>query len=147
MERPAREGMEPQAAIYAVLGARRSGNRLVTAKRFLAVAAALLAAACSFQNRNEREAERITRAVMADDFRPIQDDLAKGVTITRVQIAEWSDELNAQGKLLSLKETTQNCAPGWHCFDVKFQKHAYVERMRYDENGKVTNWDFHMTSP
>ena len=32
---------------------------------------------------------------------------------------------------------TANCAPGWHCFDVKFEKHDYVERMRFDENGKV----------
>ncbi|HEX3670062.1 MAG TPA: hypothetical protein VHT92_00005, partial [Candidatus Cybelea sp.] len=84
---------------------------------------ALLAAGCSFQNRNEREADRITRAVVANDFKPIQNDVAKGIAITRVQIAEWSDELNAQGKLLSVKEKTANCDPGWHCFDVKFQKH------------------------
>jgi hypothetical protein len=105
---------------------------------------AALLAGCSFQNRNEREADRVTRAVIANDFKPVENDIAKGVSITRVQIAEWSDELNAQGKLLSVKETTANCAPGWHCFDVKFQKREYVERMRFDENGKVVNWDFHM---
>ena len=27
---------------------------------------------------------------------------------------------------------------------MKFEKHDYVERMRFDENGKVVNWDFHM---
>jgi hypothetical protein len=101
---------------------------------------------CSFQNRNEREAERITRAVIDNDLKPVQADLAKGVAITRVQVAEWSDELNAQGKLLSVKETTANCEPGWHCFDVKFDKHEYAERMRYDENGKVVDWRFHMVS-
>ena len=101
-------------------------------------------AGCSFQNRNEREAQRITNAVVANDFKPIQNDIAKGITITRVQIAQWSDELNAQGKLLSVKETAVNCEPGWHCFTVRFQKHSYVERMRFDENGKVVNWDFHM---
>jgi hypothetical protein len=106
--------------------------------------AAVLLTSCSFQNRNEREADRITRAVIDNDLRPVQDDLAKGVAITRVQVAEWSDELNAQGKLLSVKETTTGCTPGWHCFDVKFEKHAYVERMRYDENGKVVDWRFHM---
>lgn len=103
-----------------------------------------LFAGCSFQNRNEREAQRITNAVIANDFKPIQNDIGKGITITRVQIAEWSDELNSQGKLLSVKETTADCEPGWHCFVVRFQKHAYVERMRFDENGKVVNWDFHM---
>jgi hypothetical protein len=118
-------------------------------KRGLRAATLLFAAvlaSCSFENRNEREADRITRAVIANDLRPVQDDIAKGISITRVQVAEWSDELNAQGKLLSVKETTVNCAPGWHCFDVKFQKHAYVERMRFDENGKVVNWDFRMAA-
>jgi hypothetical protein len=113
--------------------------------RFLAILTAVaLLAGCSFQNRNEREAQRITNAVIANDFKPVQNDVAKGITITRVQIAEWSDELNAQGKLLSVKETTTSCEPGWHCFIVRFQKHAYVERMRFDENGKVVNWDFHI---
>jgi hypothetical protein len=74
----------------------------------------------------------------------VQDDIAKGVTIPRIKIAEWSDELSAQGKLLSIKETPDKCAPGWHCFDVKFEKHAYVEHMQLDENGKVVNWNFHM---
>jgi len=110
------------------------------------VLAATLAtlAGCSFQNHNEREAQNITRAVIANDLKPVENDIAKGITITRVQVAQWSDELNAQGKLLSVKETTAGCATGWHCFDVKFEKHEYVERMRFDENGKVINWDFHM---
>jgi outer membrane lipopolysaccharide assembly protein LptE/RlpB len=110
----------------------------------LAVVAAALLAGCSFQNRNEREADRITRAVIANDLRPVENDVAKGIEITRVRVAQWSDELNAQGTLISVKETTANCTAGWHCFDVKFEKHEYVERMRFDENGKVVNWDFHM---
>ena len=113
-------------------------------KRVLTAAVAVLVASCSFQNRNEREADRITRAVIANNLQPVQSDIAKGVAITRVQIAEWSDELNAQGKLISVKENTSNCEPGWHCFDVKFDKRSYVERMRFDENGKVVNWNFHM---
>jgi hypothetical protein len=117
----------------------------VTLARVLLATSALAAlAGCSFQNRNEREADRITRAVIDNDLRPVQDDITKGITITRVKVAQWSDELNAQGKLISVKETTAGCDPGWHCFNVKFQKHDYVERMRFDENGKVVDWDFHM---
>jgi hypothetical protein len=115
--------------------------------RVLAVLASISAlAACSFQNKNEREADKITHAVMNNDLRPVADDIAKGVDIPRVKVAEWADELNAQGKLLSVKETPANCAPGWHCFEVKFEKHAYLERMRLDENGKVVNWNYKMTS-
>jgi hypothetical protein len=110
----------------------------------LLLAVALLLCAGCFQNRNEREADRITRAVIDNNLKPVESDIAKGITITRVKLAEWSDELNSQGKLISVKEVTEGCAPGWHCFNVKFQKHAYVERMRFDENGKVVNWDFHM---
>lgn len=101
-------------------------------------------AACSFQNKSEREADRITHAVLDNNLGPVQGDLAKGVTVSRIQVAQWSDELNAQGKLLSIKETTATCAPGLHCFDVKFEKRDYVEDMRFDENGKVSNWQFHM---
>lgn len=110
------------------------------------LAATCLAAVvgCTFQNKNEREADRITRAVIQNDLRPVQDDIAKGITITRVKVAQWSDELNAQGKLLSVKETGVGCEPGWHCFNLKFQKHDYFERMRFDESGKVVDWDFHM---
>ncbi len=116
----------------------------MTLARALLTAAALAALAGCFQNRNERAADRITRAVVDNDLRPVQNDIAKGITITRVKVAQWSDELNAQGKLLSVKETAAGCEPGWHCFNVRFQKHDYVERMRFDESGKVVDWDFHM---
>jgi hypothetical protein len=117
----------------------------VTVVRALLLAgAAALLASCSGQTRSEREAERITQAVMANNLQPVESDIGKGIAITRVQVAEWSDELNNQGKLLSVKETTTDCSPGWHCLDVKFEKREYVERMRFDENGKVVNWNFHM---
>jgi hypothetical protein len=113
-------------------------------RALVAVAWVASLAACSFENKNEKEADRITRAVINDDLRPVQGDIAKGVTIPRIKVAEWSDELSAQGKLLSIKETPDSCSPGWHCFDVKFEKHPYVEHMQLDENGKVVNWNFHM---
>ena len=114
-------------------------------KRSLAASvllAAVLLAGCSFQNKYESEAQKITEAVIANNLAPVQDDLAKGISINRVQIAEWSDELSAQGKLLSVKETTP-CDPGVHCFAVKFEKRAYEEKMALDEDGKVTHWMFH----
>jgi hypothetical protein len=118
------------------------------ARSTCAVTLALAAlTACSFQNKYEREADRITRAVMDNNLTPVQGDLAPNVKLTRVQVAAWSDELDAQGKLLSLKETTTNCSSGYHCFDVKFEKHAYVEMLAMDDRGKVTEWRFHMAAP
>ena len=113
-------------------------------KRAFAFVAIALLTACSFQNKNEREAEKLTRAAMNNDFGPVQNDLAKGTHITRVQIAEWSDELSEQGALKSVKETTDGCSPGDHCFIVKFDKHDYDETMRLNEEGKVVYWHFHM---
>jgi hypothetical protein len=109
----------------------------------LFVAIATFLTACSGENKYEREADKITHAVMNNDLRPVQGDIAKGISVTRVKVAEWSDELNGQGKLLSVKETT-DCDPGWHCFNVKFQSRDYIERMRFDEQGKVVDWQFHM---
>lgn len=104
----------------------------------------VLLTACSFQNRYEREASRITQAVMNGNLQPVNRDIATGINVSRAKVAQWSDELNAQGKLLSVKEVTAGCAPGWHCFDVRFSKRTYVERMRFDDRGKVVDWQFHM---
>lgn len=108
------------------------------------IGAAVLLSACSFENKNEKIADQITRAVMNNDLAPVQNEIAKGVNIDRVKVAEWADELDAQGKLLSVKEV-KPCDPGAHCFVVKFAKHTYREEFALDENGKVTHWDFHMS--
>lgn len=107
------------------------------------ICAALLLAGCSFENKYEREADKITHAVMNNDLTPVKNDIAPGVDISRVKIAEWSDELSAQGKLESVKETTP-CDPGAHCFIVKFEKHTYREELAMDDQGKVTHWTFRM---
>jgi hypothetical protein len=112
--------------------------------RGLVVALALILTACSFENKYEREADRITHAILNNNLAPVQGDIGKGINVSRVQVAEWSDELNEQGKLLSIKEVPSGCSPGWHCFAVKFEKHDYVESLRLDENGKVVGWQFHM---
>jgi outer membrane murein-binding lipoprotein Lpp len=110
---------------------------------FCALTAAIVLAGCSSENKYEREADRITRAVMANDLGPVQKDISPQVQITRAQVAAASDELSQQGKLLSVKETTP-CPAGDHCFTVKFQKHTYREMLRMDDQGKVVAWRFKM---
>ena len=102
-------------------------------------------AGCASENKYEREADKITRAVMNNDLAPVKNDIAPGANIPRVRVAAWADELDAQGKLISVKERPQcDAGPGWHCFDAKFEKHDYIERMMMDDQGKVVRWNFHM---
>lgn len=107
--------------------------------------AALTLAGCSFQNRYEKEADKITRAVIADDMQPLQADFTPAISqqITRIKVVELSDELAAQGKYQGLKENPQDCAPGYHCFDVKFEKRPYREWLQIDDTGKVSGWRIH----
>ncbi len=109
----------------------------------LAMSAALLLSGCSFENKYEREADKITRAVMNNDLTPVKNDIAPSVNISRVRVAEYADELSAQGKLESVKETTPcQAGPGYHCFTVKFEKRTYLEDLAMDDQGKVTAWNF-----
>jgi outer membrane murein-binding lipoprotein Lpp len=108
-----------------------------------AVATALLLSACSFESKDEKLADSVTRAIMNNNLAPVQDQIEKGVDVPRIKIAAWADELDAQGKLLSVKEVTP-CDPGVHCFTVKFEKHTYDEKLALDENGKITHFNFHM---
>ncbi len=115
-------------------------------KRFLALAlAALSLTACSFQNKNEREADKITRAVMNNNVAPVMGDFAPSIKgqITRVRVAELSDELADQGSYEGLKQTTTWCRTGYLCFDVKFAKRPYHEIMQVGSDGKVQYWWIH----
>lgn len=110
-----------------------------------ALACVAVLSACAFENKYESEADKITKAVIANDISPIKNDFSPNLTITRVAVASASDELGAQGKLESVKEVTP-CAKGaqFHCFDVKFEKHTYNEWLSMDDTGKVTSWHYHM---
>ncbi len=103
-------------------------------------------AGCSFQNKYESEAQKITQAVMHNDLAPVKNDLAPNVHLTRVQVANWSDELDAQGKLQSVKEVTPCNRAGYHCLTVKFDKSTYDEWIQMDDQNKVVNWYFHQAA-
>ena len=109
----------------------------------LSVAVCAVLPACSFQNTYERDAQSFTDAVIKNDLTPVQNEIAPGIHITRVQVAEWSDELGEQGKLESLKETSVDCPAATHCFIVKFKNSTYKEEMRLDEKGRISAWRFH----
>jgi hypothetical protein len=117
-------------------------------KTYLALALALLSAAgCAGQNRNEREADKITRAVINNDMAPVMSDLDPAIKgqVTRVRVAELSDELNQQGAYQGLKQTNATWCEStvYACFDVTFAKRAYREKMKVGSDGKVQYWWIH----
>lgn len=121
-------------------------------KKFLVLAlAALSIAGCAGQNRDEREADKITRAVIANNMEPVMGDLDPAIKgqVTRVRVAELSDELNAQGPYQGLKETSATWCDttAYHCFDVKFANRAYREKMKVGSDGKVQFWWIHAAPP
>lgn len=101
----------------------------------------LLLAGCA--NGNERLADSITRAVIANDLSPVMNRLDPRIegVLTRVRVAQFSDELSAQGAYQGLHETKESwCPQDAVCFDVQFAKAPYREVMRLDKNGKVRYW-------
>ena len=108
---------------------------------------AILLGGCSTKNRYEREADKITNAVIADNMGPVFNDFDSSAqpTIRRVAVARLADELNGQGKFLGVQEVqVQNEGPTTHTFNAKFEKHMYTETMILDDDGKVREWHIHM---
>ena len=112
-------------------------------KKYLYLLAALSVTACSHQNGHERLAEQITRAVVANDVSPVMEHFDPRIEgeLTRVRIAELSDQLNAQGAYQGLHQTSgQWCPQDALCFDVQFEKAPFHEIMKLAKDGKVKYW-------
>ncbi|HET9097790.1 MAG TPA: hypothetical protein VFN37_14105 [Candidatus Baltobacteraceae bacterium] len=112
-------------------------------KRLLFLLAACSIAGCSYQNAHERVADSLTRAVIANDLSPVMNRLAPGIEgeLTRVRVAELSDQLNAQGAYRGLHQTSGSwCPRSTLCFDVQFEKAPFHEIMKLAKDGKVTYW-------
>lgn len=120
-------------------------------KRYTIVAllGVALLAGCASHNKYEKQAEKLTRAVVANDMTSVKDDFDPSMQgqITRVKVAQLSDELNAQGAYKGLKENDQNCPPAAHCFDVTFEKRSYREALALNDKDKVTAWRIHAGDP
>lgn len=111
------------------------------------LAFAAIACGCSSKNRYEREADKITQAVIANNMAPVAGDFDSQAraTITRVSVARLSDELNSQGQFQGVREAqSPNEAPSTHRFQAKFEKRVYAETLVLDDDGKVREWHIHM---
>ncbi|MFN2529612.1 MAG: hypothetical protein ABR584_12945, partial [Candidatus Baltobacteraceae bacterium] len=102
---------------------------------------------CSFQNKATQEADKITKAVIANNMDPVIKDFDSQLRakITPVALAQFSTELRDQGAYKGIKEVAvgANAIPGEHDFIATFDKHNYTEKMILDDNGAVRSWSFH----
>ncbi|GAC1501737.1 MAG: hypothetical protein NVS1B14_06260 [Vulcanimicrobiaceae bacterium] len=108
--------------------------------------AAVALTGCSTKNRYEKEADKITNAVISNNMNDVQNDFDSQARaqITRVAVARLSDELNAQGKFQGVTEAQPSgAAPNTHFFDAKFEKRMYQEKLVLDDDGKVREWRIH----
>ena len=61
--------------------------------------------------------------------------------LTRIRVAQLSDELSAHGAYQGVRQTKDSwCPQEAICFDVQFAKGPYHEVMRLAPNGKVRYW-------
>ncbi|MDQ6930580.1 MAG: hypothetical protein M3126_07950 [Candidatus Eremiobacteraeota bacterium] len=110
-------------------------------------ALAVLLAGCSFKNKSEKEADRITQAVIANNMDPVMKDFDSQLRakITPIRVAQYSTELRDAGKYKGIKEVAAaTSTPGEHDFEATFDKHVYTEVMVLDDDGHVRAWHFHV---
>lgn len=118
-------------------------------KKLLAFALAAASLTACAGNRNQAEADKITRAVINNNMSPVMGDLDPAIKgeVTRVRVAELSDELNAQGAYKGLKQDDSWCRTGYVCFDVDFTNRPYREVIKVGSDGKVQYWWMHAAPP
>ena len=105
MERSPRPRVESVAVVSPVCNPGGCINVKVRSAAVAALCAAVVLAGCSFQNKYEREADKITHAVMNNDLSPVKNDLTPGLNISRVKVAEWSDEFTRRASWSRSKKT------------------------------------------
>jgi hypothetical protein len=102
---------------------------------------------CFGPNKNERLADRVTGAIMANDMRPVEKEfnaIVRPKLENRQQVGRLSDQLNALGRFKGVRETTPRGTPdGKHIFEVDFQKAKWVEDMAIDADGKIASFHIH----
>jgi hypothetical protein len=106
---------------------------------------ALAMGGCFGPNQYEKQADLVTKAIIANDMRPVEKDfnaLVRPKLDSRARVGALSDELVALGAFKGAKENTPANAPARsHKFEAAFEKATWVECMSYDEDGKISAFD------
>jgi hypothetical protein len=101
-------------------------------------------------NRYERLAGDVTRAILANNMRPVEGEfnaLRRPQLEDRAKVGQLSDDLTALGAFKGVKETTPSGArEGYHTFAARFDKATWSEDMTLDADGKIATFHVHPTS-
>jgi hypothetical protein len=121
-------------------------------KRRLWVGAAILALAvsgCARENHAEKLADQVTRAIVANDMRPVASEfnaIVRPKLMERERVGRLSDQLAPLGKFKRTKENTPAGTPaGTHQFVAEFERGTRIEDMTLDADGKIAAFHIHPT--
>ncbi len=114
----------------------------------IAVAAAVLAlAGCAGENHAEKLADQVTRAIVANDMRPVAPEfnaIVRPKLMERERVGRLSDELAPLGSFKRTKENTPaGAAAGTHQFVAEFERGTRIEDMTLDSDGKIAAFHIH----
>ena len=97
-------------------------------------------------NRYERLASDVTKAIAANDMRPVEKEfnaLRRPQLEDRAKVGQLSDFINELGAFRGVKEDTpKDAAPRSHHFVAHFERGNRVEDLTVDADGKIA--DFHV---
>ena len=114
-----------------------------------AALAALGLAACFGPNHSEQLADQVTKAIIANDMRPVESDfnaIVRPKLLNHAKVGALSDSLSALGAYKGVKEDTPSTArPGEHDFSAQFEKATWRETIVFDSDGKIAS--FHVNPP
>jgi len=108
----------------------------------LALVAAAVAAGCGSEPRDERGlAERVTRAIVATDLRPVATEFepsARSMIADRGRLVRLAQELAALGSLIGVKEIARGGPERRsHTFIAEFTNGSRIEDMTLGAGGQI----------
>lgn len=112
-----------------------------------AAAAALALAGCAGENHFEKLADDVTKAIVANDMRPVEKEfnaITREKLRNRATVGRLSDDLAPLGKFKRTKEDTpKDARAGFHTFVAEFEKGNWTEDMLLDTEGKIASFHIH----
>jgi hypothetical protein len=113
-------------------------------------AVALAATGCAGENHAEKLADQVTRAIVANDMRPVAPEfnaIVRPKLMERERVGRLSDQLAPLGSFKRTKENTPAGAPaGMHQFVAEFERGTRVEDLTLDADGKISAFHIHSSS-